>query len=369
MFKNIHLVLVVCLYLAGCSSSKQNIREEKVLSAKDIEPYGRYFINDKQELELVSSGVHFGFSFYGKECKVYASNFYSGGHNYIQYVLDGEYQKRIKIDGNRRDPIILTASNTGNHTIWIYKATEAHTGSVIIQKISGQKVAAIKNPTLPLIEFIGNSITCGAAADASEVPCGTGDYHDQHNAYYAYGPRVARALNTEFILSSVSGIGIYRNWNSDGPAMPQVFEKTDFQVNSSRNWNFNNYSPEIVSIALGTNDFSNGDGKKERLPFDSAKFVNNYIKFVQLVKSKYPTSQIALLSSAMISGSRRITLQNCLTEVKHKIDSLYPSNKPVAVYFFKEMKARGCSGHPSVEDHSILAQELIPFFKKLISNK
>jgi hypothetical protein len=369
MFKNIHLVLVISLSLAGCSSSKQNTGAEKILSAKDIEPYGRYFINDKQELELVSSGVHFGFTFYGNECKVYASNFYTGGHNYIQYVLDGEYQKRIRIEGNRMEPIILTALKPGRHTVWIYKATEAHTGSVIIQKIAGQKVAAIKKPTLPLIEFIGNSITCGAAADASEVPCGTGVYHDQHNAYYAYGPGVARALNTEFILSSVSGIGIYRNWNSNGPTMPEVFEKIDFHVNSSSNWNFNKYSPEIVSIALGTNDFSNGDGKKERLPFDSAKFVNNYIKFVQLVKSKYPTSQIALLSSAMINGSRRIALQNCLTDVKLKVDSLYPSDKPVAVYFFKEMKARGCSGHPSVEDHAILTQELIPFFKNLISNK
>ena len=107
---------------------------------------------------------------------------------------------------------------------------------------------------LPLIEFIGNSITCGAAADPSEVPCGSGEYHDQHNAYYAYGPRVARALNTNFLLSSVSGAGIYRNWNSDGPALPLLFEQSDLRENSSRPWNFDLYSPDIVSIALGTND-------------------------------------------------------------------------------------------------------------------
>jgi hypothetical protein len=111
---------------------------------------------------------------------------------------------------------------------------------------------------------------------------------------------------------------------------------------------------------------SNGDGKKVRLPFDSAKFVNNYIKFVELVKSKYPISQITLLSSSIVTAARRITLQNCLTDVKYKIDSLYPSDKPIALYFFKEMKGRGCTGHPSVEDHAILAEELIPFFKNLL---
>jgi len=252
------------------------------------------------------------------------------------------------------------------HTVWIYKATEATTGPIFIEKIMGRNLQPLKRPDAPLIEFIGNSITCGAAADPSEVPCGTGVYLDQHNAYYAYGPRVARALGVNFILSSVSGIGIYRNWNSDGPTMPQVYEKADLQDNSQRPWIFKNYQPRIVSIALGTNDLSNGDGKRPRLSFDSSAFVSNYVRFVLLVKSKYPEAQIALLSSPMINGDRRTLLQNCLTAVKSSIDSLNPSGKQVALYFFKPMHARGCSGHPNVEDHGILAVQLTPFFKKLL---
>ncbi|MEO6497634.1 MAG: hypothetical protein ABIN95_01410, partial [Mucilaginibacter sp.] len=142
--------------------------------------------------------------------------------------------------------------------------------------------------------------------------------------------------------------------------------KTDLQDEGTRLWNFSTFTPRIVSIALGTNDFSEGDGKKPRLPFDSATFVNNYIRFVQLVKSKYPRAQIALLSSPMINGDRRLTLQNCITAVKINIDALHSSDKPVALYFFNPMKAGGCSGHPSVEDHAILANELRPFFKKLL---
>ena len=37
----------------------------------------------------------------------------------------------------------------------------------VIKKITGEGLVTLKKPTLPLIEFIGNSITCGAAADAS----------------------------------------------------------------------------------------------------------------------------------------------------------------------------------------------------------
>jgi hypothetical protein len=331
-------------------------------------PYGRSLLNKDHNLELISSAVHFGFSFEGKDCQIFAGLANSQDHNYLQYELDGVYQKRIRVSNNSHVPIVISASEEGKHIVWIYKATEAHTGAIVIEKIIGQNVKAIKPKSAPLIEFIGNSITCGAAADTSEVPCGTGEYHDQHNAYYAYGPRVARELKTNFILSSVSGIGIYRNWNSDGPVMPQVYEKADFQEGNSVLWDFKLYTPKIVSIALGTNDFSNGDGVKKRLPFDSAIFVSSYIKFVQLVKSKYPVAQIALLSSPMVNGNNREVLQHCITAVQKNIDELYPADKKVALFFFEPMQASGCSGHPSVAEHAVLAEELIPFFKKLLKN-
>ena len=366
MKSNHYCLILLSSWLLGCLSTKNNSTANNVLQATELQPYGRTILNDKKELALISSAVHFGFSFEGTECRVYASLPYAPSHNYLQYELDGIYQKRIKVEGDSSMPITISTPNNGKHTVWIYKATEAHTGDILIQKIAGENLRALPVPERTVIEFIGNSITCGAAADPSEVPCGTGEYHDQHNAYYAYGPRVARELNLNFIMSSVSGIGIYRNWNSDGPTMPQVYEKTDFQLNNQRLWNFNTYRPKLVSIALGTNDFSGGDGKHERLPFDSAVFVSNYISFVKTVKSKYPNAQIALLSSPMINGRSRELLQNCLTAVKKSIDATYLSDKPVALYFFKPMHARGCTGHPNVEDHAILAAELVPFFKKLV---
>lgn len=360
-------VVALCALCLSCASSRQPATESDTLSATALQPYGRFVVNQDQNLEMISSAMHVGFSFDGNECQIYASVPNASGHNYVQYELDGAYQKRIKIAGNSNEPITITAPTAGKHTVWLYKATEAHTGPVVIQKITGRNVKSLSKPKAPIIEFIGNSITCGAAADPSEVPCGSGQYHDQHNAYMAYGPRVARAVGADFVLSSVSGIGVYRNWNSNGPAMPTVYEKVDFQDKNPQRWDFKTFTPQVVSIALGTNDFSNGDGKKERLPFDSASYVSTYIKFVQLVKSKYPKAQVTLLSSPMINGRNREKLQNCLTAVKANVDAANLSDKPVALHFFQPMQARGCSGHPNVEDHAILAQELLPFFRKLMN--
>ncbi|HEY2721865.1 MAG TPA: hypothetical protein VGI82_09070, partial [Chitinophagaceae bacterium] len=214
-----HSFFAVALLLACISynSLKDLQRSDEALPASSLLPFGRCDWSDKKDLELIGSAVNFGFSFSGKECKVYAYLTDTSAHNYLQYELDGVYQKRIKILGNENKPFEITAPADGKHTVWVYKATEAHTGPIFIEKITGKDLHAIKRRKAPLIEFIGNSITCGAAADASEVPCGTGSYHDQHNAYYAYGPRVARTLGINFIMSSVSGIGIYRNWNTNGP--------------------------------------------------------------------------------------------------------------------------------------------------------
>ena len=335
-----------------------------MLTATQLEPFGRFMLQENLGLELISSGVHFGFSFEGTACKVYAHLSSATEHNYLQYELDGVYQKRIRIEGSSTEPIIIQVPE-GRHVIKIFKATEAHTGPIYISKIEAEHLKSVPVKAGPMIEFIGNSITCGAAADASEVPCGEAAYHDQHNAYMAYGPRLARMLNVNYMLSSVSGIGMYRTWNSDGPSMPQVYEKSDFQEKGRAMWDFSKYAPDVVSIALGTNDFSNGDGKTPRKPFDADAFVSNYVQFVALVKTKYPNAKIALLSSAMVKGESRLKLQQCLDRVQAQVDSMYPSEK-VAKFFFDPMEARGCTGHPSVEDHLILAEQLKPFFSALI---
>lgn len=364
--KLLQLLLVIAIFSLSCASSN-NKADTNGLPATALHPYGRSFIDSNKQLHLISSAVHFGFSFTGTACNIYTTLNDRNAHNYLQYELDGIYQKRIRINGNDSLPILITAPADGKHTVWIYKATEAHTGDIVVKNITGQNIKSLKNDMLPLIEFIGNSITCGAASDPSETPCGTGQYHDQHNAYMAYGPDVARALHANFILSSVSGIGVYRNWNSEGPTMPQVYEKLDFQENNLQFWNFSTYQPKIVSIALGTNDFSGGDGKKIRLPFDTSAFIGNYVLFIQMVRSKYLAAKIVLLSSPMVNGVAAQTFKNCLTSVKRKVDEMYPAQKPLALFFFDPMQAHGCGGHPNVDDHALMAKGLIPFFQNLLN--
>lgn len=112
--KNIYAIASFCLLFFSCESSRKSITSNNnILPATELQPYGRYLIDKQQNLELISSAAHFRFSFTGKECTMYASINNVQGHNYLQYELDGVYQKRLKIMGGPVQEIVLSANNDG----------------------------------------------------------------------------------------------------------------------------------------------------------------------------------------------------------------------------------------------------------------
>src|SRR5690349_18698808 len=140
--RNLLVVLISCLFF-NSTFSQQNVNEKNALPATFLKPYGRFEFDKDGNLELISSAVHFGFSFTGKECVLYAFMNDANNHGYLQYELDGVYQKRIKVNGGSVQPVTVTADTNGEHTIEIYKCTEATTGSIFIQKITGKNIHAI----------------------------------------------------------------------------------------------------------------------------------------------------------------------------------------------------------------------------------
>lgn len=330
-------------------------------------------ISDKSTL-LISPASSVTFSFKGNTANYTLKSTDSWEHhNYFGIEVDGEYKGRFKIEKGAAQSFSVKTTENKNHIVTIYKATEAASGSILFD---GSAVTTIipTTPTTPTtkkkIELIGDSITCGAQSDASQMPCNQGEYFDQHNAYMAYGPILSRKLNAEFLLSSVSGIGMYRNWNDENnlePIMPQVYENLYLNNDNSKPFD-NSYQPDLVSICLGTNDMSDGDGKKPRLAFNKEQYTANYISFVKTIYKRYPNTKIVLLNSPMVSGERNTILVDCLKKVMKAFES-DTTHKPIALFQYDAMHANGCTGHPNIEDHKIMASQLEPLFTKLLNEK
>ncbi len=361
MFAQKILVLFIASLLS-CSSSQKPAANDAYLLKGRVEKQGESII-------LISSGSSVTFAFEGNKCTLAlkAEDTYEH-HNYVVVELDGIYHGRYKVE-TTKTPLSFNVTGNKPHILTLYKATEAANGKVILLGVEAN-ITGSKKQSKKKIEFIGDSITCGMGNDYADIPCDTGLWFDQHNAYYAYGPITSRELGTDFLLSSVSGIGMYRNWNDEHDQeaiMPDVYENLYLNKDSSKPYEFG-FNPDITCIALGTNDFSDGDGKKERLPFNEDKYVANYIAFIKTVYKHSPNTQVVLLNSPMVSGSKNDTFIKCLNRVKDAFSG-DKAHKPIQLFAFSSVTPHGCGYHPDIADHKKMAGQLAPFLKNLLYEK
>ncbi|HSZ85336.1 MAG TPA: GDSL-type esterase/lipase family protein [Puia sp.] len=355
-------LLSICFY----TNTAQII---KTAADNSVVIYHGRTIKNNENVKLISSASYAEFQFAGDSCIVGLTNVASSGdYNYVAIELDNKYKGRIKVaNTNAYDYVITATQKKAWHLLRIYKATEAQNGLVSVNYIKALKLKRVNGSSKKKIEFIGNSITCGFGDDDKEIPCNNGSkWYDQHNAYWSYAPRIARSLNADFMLSAISGAGIYRNWNSDGPTVPQQYESVYLVIDSAARWNFKNYIPDIVVIALGTNDLSGGDGKIPRKPFDSAIFVDTYVKFLKIIYGHYANTQIVLITSPMLNGKNAEKLLLCLKAVRALITQQSISARAIKIFEFKSMHATGCDEHPTIKEHEEMANELLPFMKEVM---
>ncbi|MDA3879184.1 MAG: GDSL-type esterase/lipase family protein [Prolixibacteraceae bacterium] len=360
------LALLTIIFTVFISCNQSSIRtyepnNKNITYAGRVDPI-------EQEVILIGAASSATAYFEGDTCVIILRNYNEHGqHNYFSIEIDGEDLGRFRMEGSEMLEIpVEIPFPAESHKISIFKLTEAANGYINFGGIKCKKIIKPKPQPTQSIEFIGNSITCGMGNDTTQIACGRGLWYDQHNAYWAYGSTVSRALNVDFLLSSVSGIGMYRNWNSPEPTMPQVYSNLYLKQDEKQPFTTNNFNPDIVSICLGTNDLSDGDGTNKRLPFDENIFTENYIQFVEHILERYPDTQIALLTSPMIQGEKHEIFLSCLTKVKNHFSE--SSLKEPQIFVFEPFVPSGCDYHPDINDHIFMAEQLYSFYKNLLNN-
>ena len=132
-------------------------------------------------------------------------------------------------------------------------------------------------------------------------------------------------------------------------------------TDSAKKWDFSRFKPDIVSIALGTNDLSDGDGKKYREPFSADTFSVGYIRFVETIYKNYPKTKLALLTSPILSGKKDSILISCLQRVKDHF-----AEKKIEIFRFPGITPHGCDYHPLKEEQQRMADTIVPFFENLM---
>lgn len=291
-------------------------------SSPHVKLIGRtHMHNDIRWLALSGSGIEF--SFYGKraEITIVGDQIATSGIN--------EARIAIEVNGQRVVDELVTekmktysvfandANDIENHhgdkqvTVRIIKLSEAAMSTVGIADIKVDGLDGIKATPARTrkIEFIGDSITCGYGVDAShaESPFTTGT----EDVTKAFAYLTAQKLGADYSMVSYSGYGIISGYTENDQKLtthilPHYYDKvskSEGYFNEkvdplSIPWNFNEFTPDLVVINLGTNDDSYTKDHSER----QADYEQQYSLFLKQVRANNPHAKI--LCTLGIMGDR-----------------------------------------------------------------
>lgn len=320
---------------------------------------GRFLRQDTSSMRFAWSGSRIDFRFTGPSVNVLLtpspgaeSALEDIAVDYYHLILDGEeFTKRLTKD----TPINFTDLQDSTHSLTIFKRTEALVAEGIFEGVilaPGQKLLPpLPRPTRK-IEFIGNSITCGYGNEGSSKECSFSP--DTENAWMTYSHLTALNLGAQYVSVCYSGKGIYQNYDkTKNQLMPELWRK--YSPIIEEEWHFG-WTPDIVAINLGTNDFAHEIPPK-------TEFVVAYQHLIQDIMKQYPKAKVVCLTGSMMRGRNLEILKSYLAEVV----SAFPEEK---MYRFDLSPqgdlGMGCDWHPNIAQHTKNAQELSEFLSKYL---
>jgi lysophospholipase L1-like esterase len=314
---------------------------------------GRIDFSNPKTPRLWAAGTSVKVTFTGTFCDLEIQDevLYGTYHNYLEISIDGKEPLRIQTKGKENKIRVAENLKPGKHTLIISKGTEALIGHITFVGLHCESVT--KSPILNKrkIEFIGDSITSGMGSITTDIPCDSGQWYDQHSAWYSYASIAARTLQADYHLTSESGIGLIHSCCDKPFTMPQVFNKVNLAKDSIK-WNFSSYQPDLVSICLGQNDGIQ----------DSLKFTTAYVKFINTIRKAYPSTQIICLTSPMADANLRHKLTNYLKGVVQHCKA--QGEARIDYHTFQKSYNAGCGAHPDKAEHIQIATELAAYLKK-----
>jgi Carbohydrate esterase 2 N-terminal/GDSL-like Lipase/Acylhydrolase family len=303
------------------------------------------------------SGTSIKANFTGKVLKVILDDQY--GKNYFSVIVDEEIYHHFVIEAKQgqQEYTISTNLPDGKHSLEIYKRTEGEEGHTLFKGlvIDGK----LLNPPARFkrrIEIFGDSITSGMGNEAADN--GADHLLSEKNNYWAYGSIAARELKAELHTTSQSGIGIMISWFPF--IMPQFYDQLSAVGNNDTQWDFTQWTPDLVIINLLQNDSWLIDREKrlQPIPTDEQR-VQAYVDFVRTIRAKYPKAQIICALGSM-DATASDKWPNYIKVAVEKMKTEFEDKKIDTLFF----DFTGYGQHPRVAQNKANAKKLVGFVRK-----
>lgn len=279
-----------------------------------------------------------------------------GEHGWFEVRVDGQPPTTVVLEpGTQR--ISLPAGDAAKevHTATVVRRNESWQGTVRLDGVELEAGTVLLDPppaAARRLMAIGDSITCGAGThhDAPGFPEGAAG----NDATASFGWRLAQALEADVHLVSYGGRGLVRDWqgltNTEIANAPVFFERAA-PDDEDAPWDHAQWTPDVVLVALGTNDFNLG------VP-DRSEWLQAYEKFLVRLREVHPRAEILILSSPILTGEKQAVLDEWLREVVRIAQER--GDRAVSYHDLAHQPGGPKDGHPTAEQHGRMVEELLP---------
>lgn len=279
----------------------------------------------------------------------------SGGNSWIDVIVDDNHITQVKLEQQLQMIELFNFADSGRHSVEIIHRSENWHGSVTLKKLILTEGKFLPAPALPQRKLLvmGDSVTCGEAIDRVK---GEEKNTRWWNARESYGMLTAKALNAQVQLVCWGGRGLVRSWNgkTDDKNLAEFYEFTVGDHNPALKWDHRSYQPDLILIAIGTNDFSPGIPTRE-------DYVTAYVQLINKLLHNHPQAHIALTDGAILNGEKKAALIDYLRETISRVN-----NTRVHQLISNHYPGDSQDAHPTKDQHTAMAKDLTPQLKALM---
>lgn len=329
---------------------------------------GRIDWTDVKNPEFVYPCTSVEMHFTGRKLQVILENRHSYWKNYIGCILDGEQSKYLlKNDEKNIIDIPVPENGRTEHEVLIFKRQDA-CHELIFQGFEIEEKAQIipmeKAPERR-IEVYGDSVSAGEVSEAVDYvgkadPEHEGEYS---NSWYSYAWMTARKLNAQIHDIAQGGIALldYTGWFCEPEAvgMETAWNKVHYNpvFEKRQDWDFGEYTPQVVIVAIGQNDNHPDDYMKEDYEGERAKrWRMVYRTFLESLRKTYPDAKIVCITTLL---QHDISWDRAISQV---VDGM--KDPAVTKYTFKR-NGTATPGHLRIPEAQEMAEELAAYIENL----
>lgn len=286
---------------------------------------------------------------------------------HLELCADGKC-RRERVKGGMREVVVATGLAKGRHRFRLAQLSETISSAVELGRVRLDPGASLlPRPKGPArrIEAIGDSYTAGYGVESRDpadtsLQSAAGRECDEEklrattNTQLAQAAVAARLLGADVHVDAFSGIGLLRAYNGspDFLAMPEYYGRTvphlEAKWDPARPDVGEPWRPQVVVVALGTNDFSTELQPHEKGKWaDAAAFrrawTAEYRAFLARLRKVHPGAKFVLVSTNI---ARTEDFAEAVRDVVAEEEKA--GRKDLAAVDLPSLTQYGCHWHPDL---------------------